>query len=101
MFTFYEEYETPQTKRAAQRGANRSKVTGLATGYLFTTKQYNPNGLMEAVASIYAQGIEPKAIGLTCTEVSRDYLHQRCRRIGRESLPKDWRDAFDRYLTTD
>jgi len=90
----YEEYATPQEKRAAQRGAERGKVTGKARGYLVVTEQMgieNCHALGELLSGSQP-GDGPQVI---CNiVVGRDHLAAKCRRVGFGSLPEEWKQAF-------
>ncbi len=93
----YEEYDTPAEKRKAQRGAKRDTPTGKATGYIFVFDEngISPNGNYDAQGHLSdsTPGANP---GPMCgTNVGREYLRTRCRRVAGKRLPKAWRAVWD------
>lgn len=98
MLICYETYRTPQAKRKAQRGAFRGKTTGQAQDYILVdTKDRTHNGY-GAIAPIYEQEVGSDCLGLAYCSIGWEFLRTRCRKIGRASMPKQWRDSFNRYL---
>jgi len=98
----YEEYATPALKRKAQRGAKLGVATGKAKGYLFV---FDEDGrrmsgnvcVYDALGEILEvdDGL-PQAI--SSVTPSLDYLRLRCRKIGFNTLPDVWKQAFGQKL---
>ena len=95
----YEEYDSPEAKRKASRGAVRGTPTGTAKGYLLV---FDEDGM-------YWEGGQPCFFGLaellseadpdnprmvTGMSIPVDHLERNCRRIGFDSLPAKWKRAF-------
>lgn len=99
MIRIYEEYKTPQDKRRAQVGAKRGQPTGKARGYILV---WDDDGFWgagheycyNALGSIceLEEGEAPRMIGHVTP--SHGYLGEKCRRVGREHMPREWRIAF-------
>ena len=104
----YEEYQDPQEKRKAQRGAKRGIATGKARGYVLV---FNEDGIEYAyggersiavyngLGELFAGGEPgdlPRAM-VHCTP-SIDFLRNHCRSVGFETIPQEWKVAFASYL---
>jgi hypothetical protein len=103
----YEEYASAHDKRAAQRGARRGAATGKAKGYVLVFDE-NGHGLSrgevvywDALGELFTpehdSGNPPRCI-TDCTP-AWNYLREKCRRVGFESIPADWKRAFARRLS--
>ena len=98
----YEEYASAKEKREAQKGATRAKPTGKARGYVFTFPEngHCPDGSIEGLAPLLTnieQGVEVKHCSMASSSVSYEYLRERCRRVGRNHLPNDWKKLAKEY----
>lgn len=97
----YEEYDSPQEKRKAQKGASRGQATGLARGYLLVFEEdgwAGQSGVYNAFGSLLklAPGDNPVIIGHVTPHV--DFLRGHCRRIGFDAMPKSWQKVFVKEL---
>jgi hypothetical protein len=97
----YEEYDSPQEKRKAQKGASRGQSTGLARGYLLVFEEdgwAGQAGVYNALGSLLklSPGDNPVMIGHVTPHVH--FLSERCRRVGFDAMPKSWQKAFVKEL---
>jgi len=99
----YEEYDTPQEKRKAQKGAKRGKATGKARGYLLVFNEDGYSGTCEATYGALGElmagvepGDEPRVI--TSCNPHVDFLRTHCRFIGWDTVPEVWKRAIARKL---
>lgn len=100
----YEEFDNPSDKRKAQRGASRGVATGKATGYVLV---FNEDGIQRQGANYVYEALGelmshdgPGSLPNTITYVtpSVDYLREKCRVVGWDTIPEVWKRAFGRKL---
>jgi hypothetical protein len=98
----YEEYASARDKRVAQRGARRGVATGKAKGYVLVFDE-NGHGLSrgeavwwDALGELFTpehDSDNPPRCITDCTP-AWNYLREKCRRVGFESIPVAWKRAF-------